>query len=154
MATHSSVLAWRIPGTGEPGGLPSLGSQSRTRLKWLSSSSSSTSSSSSSSHLQIKIQNIFCSSGLPPASSQTPPSPNTTMFWFPAPCTWLVLPVFEPHINWIMVYTSLDLTSFVQHHVCEIQTCWCVSIAWCFSGVAYYGMNSNYVFNNKSSLIL
>ena len=25
MATHSSVLAWRIPGTGEPGGLPSTG---------------------------------------------------------------------------------------------------------------------------------
>ena len=25
MATHSSVLAWRIPGTGEPGGLPSWG---------------------------------------------------------------------------------------------------------------------------------
>ena len=26
MATHSSVLAWRIPGAGEPGGLPSMGS--------------------------------------------------------------------------------------------------------------------------------
>ena len=26
MAIHSSVLAWRIPGTGEPGGLPSMGS--------------------------------------------------------------------------------------------------------------------------------
>ena len=26
MATHSSVLAWRIPGTREPGGLPSVGS--------------------------------------------------------------------------------------------------------------------------------
>ena len=26
MATHSSVLAWRIPGTGEPGGPPSMGS--------------------------------------------------------------------------------------------------------------------------------
>ena len=26
MATHSSVIAWRIPGTGEPGGLPSMGS--------------------------------------------------------------------------------------------------------------------------------
>ena len=26
MATHSSVLAWRIPGTGEPGGLRSVGS--------------------------------------------------------------------------------------------------------------------------------
>ena len=26
MATHSSVLAWRLPGTGEPGGPPSMGS--------------------------------------------------------------------------------------------------------------------------------
>ena len=26
MASHSSILAWRIPGTGEPGGLPSMGS--------------------------------------------------------------------------------------------------------------------------------
>ena len=26
IATHSSVLAWRIPGTGKPGGLPSMGS--------------------------------------------------------------------------------------------------------------------------------
>ena len=40
MATHSSVLAWRIPGTGEPGGLLSMGSHSQTRLKRLSSSSS------------------------------------------------------------------------------------------------------------------
>ena len=38
MATHSSVLAWRIPGTREPSGLPSLGSQSQTQLKRLSSS--------------------------------------------------------------------------------------------------------------------
>ena len=40
MAAHSSVLAWRIPGTGEPGGLPSGGSQSRTRPKRLGSSRS------------------------------------------------------------------------------------------------------------------
>ena len=33
MATHSSVLAWRIPGTGEPGGLPSMGSH-RVRHHW------------------------------------------------------------------------------------------------------------------------
>ena len=39
MATHSSVLAWRIPGMGEPDGLLSMGSQRRTRLKRLSSSS-------------------------------------------------------------------------------------------------------------------
>ena len=38
MATHSSVLAWRVPGTGEPGGLLSLGvAQSWTRLKQLGS---------------------------------------------------------------------------------------------------------------------
>ena len=30
MVTHSSILAWGIPWTGEPGGLQSVGSQSRT----------------------------------------------------------------------------------------------------------------------------
>ena len=33
MATHSSVLAWRIPGTGKPGGLPSMGSH-RVGYDW------------------------------------------------------------------------------------------------------------------------
>ena len=33
MATHSNVLAWRIPGTGEPGGLPSMGSH-RVGYDW------------------------------------------------------------------------------------------------------------------------
>ena len=33
MTTHSSVLAWRIPGTGEPGGLPSMGSH-RVEHDW------------------------------------------------------------------------------------------------------------------------
>ena len=32
MATHSSVLAWRIPGTGEPGGLPSMPSMGSHRV--------------------------------------------------------------------------------------------------------------------------
>ena len=40
MATHSSILAWRIPGMGEPAWLPSMGLQSWTQLKRLSSSSS------------------------------------------------------------------------------------------------------------------
>ncbi|XDA89581.1 hypothetical protein R6Z07F_019185 [Ovis aries] len=60
MATHSSVLAWRIPGTGEPGGLPSMVSHSRTRLKRLSSSSSS-----SNTHKWFKIQKLR---SLPPIS--------------------------------------------------------------------------------------
>ena len=46
MATHSSVLAWRIPGTGEPGGLPSMGSH-RVEHDWSDSSSSHPTSSSS-----------------------------------------------------------------------------------------------------------
>ena len=33
MATHCSILTWRIPGTGEPGGLPSMGSH-RIRQDW------------------------------------------------------------------------------------------------------------------------
>ena len=37
MAAHSNILAWRIPGMGELGGLPSTRSQSQTRLKRLGS---------------------------------------------------------------------------------------------------------------------
>ena len=36
MATHSSILAWRIPWTEEPGGRQSIGSQSQIGLKQLS----------------------------------------------------------------------------------------------------------------------
>ena len=39
MATHSSIVAWGIPGTKKPGGLPSMGSDRQTRLKRLCSSS-------------------------------------------------------------------------------------------------------------------
>ena len=52
MATHSSILAWRIPWTEEPGGLQSMWSQSQTQLKQLSSSSSSSS-------LLIEMFNLF-----------------------------------------------------------------------------------------------
>jgi len=38
MAIHPNIIAWRILWTEEPGGLRSMGSQSRTRLKQLSSS--------------------------------------------------------------------------------------------------------------------
>ena len=41
MAVHSSILAWRILWIEEPGGLSSMGSQSQTRLKQISSSSNS-----------------------------------------------------------------------------------------------------------------
>ena len=43
MATHSSALAWKIPWTGEPGGLQSMGPQSQTRLSDFTSLTSLTS---------------------------------------------------------------------------------------------------------------
>ena len=39
MATHSNILAWKIPWTEEPGGLWSMGSQSQTRLSMRTRSS-------------------------------------------------------------------------------------------------------------------
>ena len=63
MAIHSSVLAWRIPGTAEPGGLLSIGSQSQTRLKRLSNSSSSSSESKSpSNNTRPLLPFHFCNS--------------------------------------------------------------------------------------------
>ena len=68
MATHSSVLAWRIPGTGEPGGLPFYGvTQSQTRLKWLSSSSSSVFFTD---FLQFLLRTFFLIQGLLPLLSK------------------------------------------------------------------------------------
>ena len=41
MATHTSILAWGIPRTEEPGGLQSIGSPSQTQLKRLSTQKAS-----------------------------------------------------------------------------------------------------------------
>ena len=64
MAAHSSALAWRIPGTGEPGGLPSMGSQSQTRLKRLSSNSSN-----------LGLGNSFQQGHLPESTQTQLPTP-------------------------------------------------------------------------------
>ena len=55
MATHSSVLAWRIPGTGEPGGLPSMGSH-RVRHNWSDLAAASHASKVLLKILQIRLQ--------------------------------------------------------------------------------------------------
>ena len=54
MVTHSSILAWRVLWTEEPGGLPSMGLHSQTRLTRLSSSSSSFSY-----HWNLAMSDIF-----------------------------------------------------------------------------------------------
>ena len=82
MATHSSVLAWRIPGMGKPGGLPSLGWQSRTRLKRLSSSSSIWSIN----ELLLSLNNypvlLLRSSSLVVQLVKNPPAMQKTLVWF------------------------------------------------------------------------
>ena len=60
MATHSSILVWRIPRTGVPNGLPSMGLQSRTRLKRLSSSSSSSLENRGIPHCRKQSMRDFC----------------------------------------------------------------------------------------------
>ena len=52
MATHSNILAWRIPWTEKPGGLQSMGSQSRT---WLTDSDST----AQDSDLQVLLEAFF-----------------------------------------------------------------------------------------------
>ena len=59
MATHSSVLALRIPGTGEPGGLPSMGSH-RVRHDW-SDLAAAVSESDFSQYYTTKFRNKFIS---------------------------------------------------------------------------------------------
>ena len=61
MAPHSSTLAWRIPGMGEPGGLPSMGS-SRVRHDWRDLAAAAAGGSSVSVHgLSIKDCRLSCS---------------------------------------------------------------------------------------------
>ena len=71
MATHSSVLAWRIPGTEEPGGLPSMGSH-RVRHDWSDLAAAAagmdllySSLSSLISHLTLSLLHQFSLTGSP-----------------------------------------------------------------------------------------
>ena len=50
MATHSSILAWRIPWTGDPGGLQSMGSQ-RVRHNWMTNTHTHTHTHTGHSHM-------------------------------------------------------------------------------------------------------
>ena len=92
MATHSSVLAWRIPGTGEPGGLPSLGSH-RIRHDWSDLAAAAAAAEvgiqlclllmSSSWYLSSTFQQLLptCSSQAPPPSPSSPQRSAKQTFW-------------------------------------------------------------------------
>ena len=104
MATHSSVLAWRIPGTGEPGGLPSMGSQqSQTRLKQLSSSSSS-------SGLKEHESEIICCS----VTQSCPAVCNPVNCSVPGFPVHQLLEFTQTHFHWVSdaIQPSLPLVPF------------------------------------------
>ena len=60
MATHSSILAWRIPWTEEPGGLQSMGSQ-RVRHEWVTEHSCA----HPGVYIQKKLHNVVCQNYYP-----------------------------------------------------------------------------------------
>ena len=61
MATHSSVLAWRIPGIGEPGGLQSLGSH-RVRHDWSNLAAAAAGMTRALFNLGLDISHSWCKS--------------------------------------------------------------------------------------------
>ena len=71
MAAHSSVLAWRIPGMGEPGGLPSTGSHRvrHTDTLLLSSSSRYIYKTSSLYVIGLELKLLICLYSAPQISS-------------------------------------------------------------------------------------
>ena len=56
MAMHSSVLAWRIPGMAEPGGLPSMGSH-RVRHDWSDLAAAAAAAAAGNSNVQPVLKN-------------------------------------------------------------------------------------------------
>ena len=87
METHSSVLAWRIPGMGEPGGLPSMGSH-RVRHDW-------------SGLVAGSIPGCFCWDFFP----ELPDSHKGTFI-----CGWLSKPVFFGENTVENSYSTILLT--------------------------------------------
>ena len=59
VATHSSVFAWRIPGMGEPGGLPSMGSH-RVRQDWSNFTAAATASRTVKQNIPVVLSHMFC----------------------------------------------------------------------------------------------
>ena len=100
MATHSSVLAWRIPGMGEPGGLPSMGSH-RVGHKWsdLAAAAAVTEASS------VQFSHSIVSDYLRPRGLQhaRPPCPSPTPRVHPNPC---------PSSRWCHPTISSSVISF------------------------------------------
>ena len=94
MATHSSVLAWRIPGTGEPGGLPSMGSH-RVEHDWSDLAAAAAASRKTSvSQSCLTLQPHGLQHTRPPCPSPTPGVHSQS--W--CPLSWWCPPTISPSV--------------------------------------------------------
>ena len=135
MATHSSVLAWRIPWTVEPGRLQSMGSQSRTQLKRLSSSSSRCLSGILA---FLMIQQMFAISSLVPLPflkpAWTSASSRFTYCWSLA---WRILSIYFTSVwdecNCVVAWTFFGIAFLWDWNENLFQSCghcWVFQICW------------------------
>ena len=125
MATHSSVLAWRIPGTGEPGGLTSVGSH-RVGHDWSDLAAEKPPFfSQRSSHCLCSQRPLLCS-----LCSPHPPTPRVSRLWDltllhfsparlqePSLATFFSFVSLEPHLNvrlWLQKWLSFTLPTLIS----------------------------------------
>ena len=114
LATHSSVLAWRIPGTGEPGGLPSMGSH-RVGHDWSDLEAAAKSRPAFSSDNFLTVQSLSTSSVI--SSGRVPP--------FKLPGERNIFSMFR-----LLKDTAYDWDVLLRTWNCHIivnQLCLCVS---------------------------
>ena len=136
MATHSSVLAWRIPGTGEPGGLPSMGSY-RIGHNW----SDLAAAAARDLH---GLTSSFCCCSLVCGSSYYPPVVISSMFClshthkYHVASLWALLPLLK---FWKVVRSVLRFCLLQERESHPLTTFWNLrfkkSILW-FSSVQLF----------------
>ena len=123
MATHSSVLAWRIPGKGEPGGLPSVGSH-RVRHDWSDLVAAAASSNFKNNEYRTVLASFFLQSVDVVAAGFWLPS-GVWFFFNPMDCS---LPGFSVHgisqarmLEWVVIpffrgsFQARDQTCISSH---------------------------------------
>jgi len=111
MATHSSVLAWRIPGMGEPGGLPSLGSH-RVGHAWSDLAAAAAAADSPYFHIKMVILYLLCIRLYTDLSNQGKSKtriPTLVLAWLTTFC-----PIFGPFIYF---YFCLIIVFFVEKEI-------------------------------------
>ena len=114
LATHSSALAWRIPGMGEPGGLPSMGSH-RVGHDWSDLAAAAAAMTQNVDHLFLRVFIIHAYFSVESISSKICPLLFCFLIW-----------VLRGHpIFWIEVlYQLYDLQQSFNFHICFPKSRW------------------------------